>query len=88
MDSNEVVSAFQNDSLGSDDAVSIADKIKKGELSASLVTQDAIERAKAVNPKLNAISVENFDLAQINSCLLYTSPSPRDSRVSRMPSSA
>ena len=23
-----------------------------------------------------------------NSCLLYTSPSPRDSRVSRMPSSA
>ena len=24
----------------------------------------------------------------INTCLLYTSPSPRDSRVSRMPSSA
>jgi len=67
MDSNEVVNAFQNDSLGSDDAVGIADKIKKGELSASLVTQDAIERAKAVNPKLNAITVENFDLAQTNS---------------------
>ena len=60
MDSNEVVNAFQNDSLGSDDAVGIANKIKKGELSASLVTQDAIERAKAVNPKLNAITVENF----------------------------
>ena len=29
MDSNEVVNAFQNDSLGSDDAVGIADKIKK-----------------------------------------------------------
>ena len=42
MDSNEVVNAFQNDSLGSDDAVGIADKIKKGELSASLVTQDAV----------------------------------------------
>ncbi len=28
MDSNEVVNAFQNDSLGSDDAVGIADKIK------------------------------------------------------------
>ena len=25
---------------------------------------------------------------QLNSCLLYTSPSPRDSDVSRMPSSA
>ena len=36
MDSNEIVSAFQNDSLGSDDAVGIADKIKKGELSVSL----------------------------------------------------
>ena len=67
MDSNEVVNAFQNDSLGSDDAVGIADKIKKGELSVSLVTRDAIERAKAVNPKLNAITVENFDLAQTNS---------------------
>ena len=27
-------------------------------------------------------------LTKINSCLLYTSPSPRDNRVSRMPSSA
>ena len=27
-------------------------------------------------------------VAQIISCLLYTSPSPRDNRVSRMPSSA
>ena len=26
--------------------------------------------------------------AQYKSCLLYTSPSPRDNRVSRMPSSA
>ena len=28
MDSNEVASAFQNDSLGSDDAFGIAEKIK------------------------------------------------------------
>ena len=28
------------------------------------------------------------NLTEIKSCLLYTSPSPRDSRVSRMPSSA
>ena len=27
-------------------------------------------------------------LARYTSCLLYTSPSPRDNRVSRMPSSA
>ena len=27
-------------------------------------------------------------IAEINTCLLYTSPSPRDKRQSRMPSSA
>ena len=29
-----------------------------------------------------------FDLALVNTCLLYTSPSPRDTAISRMPSSA
>ena len=39
--------------------------------------------------KLNtAQSVKNEILEQAKNCLLYTSPSPRDSRVSRMPSSA
>ena len=39
--------------------------------------------------------IEDYDLnysgrtdAGVHACLLYTSPSPRDSRVSRMPSSA
>ena len=31
--------------------------------------------------------IEHFDVSDI-SCLLYTSPSPRDKRQSRMPSSA
>ena len=30
----------------------------------------------------------NLGLIEINACLLYTSPSPRDKRQSRMPSSA
>ena len=30
----------------------------------------------------------DFDDPEVNSCLLYTSPSPRDQVVSRMPSSA
>ena len=67
MDSEVVVSAFQNDSLGSDDAMVIAEKIKKGELDSKTVTRDAIRRAELVNPKLNAIAVENFDFAQANS---------------------
>ena len=32
--------------------------------------------------------VTNFLIAQVKSCLLYTSPSPRDLSTSRMPSSA
>ena len=67
MDSEVVVSAFQDDSLGSDDAIVIAEKIKKGELDVKTVTRDAIRRAELVNPKLNAITEENFDFAQANS---------------------
>ena len=36
----------------------------------------------------NYNSKRNFDFGVNNSCLLYTSPSPRDKRQSRMPSSA
>ena len=31
---------------------------------------------------------KGLDIAQSSSCLLYTSPSPRDATLSRMPSSA
>ena len=34
------------------------------------------------------IQFDAFDVQNINSCLLYTSPSPRDRFLSRMPSSA
>ena len=37
--------------------------------------------------KYNA-AIMRKDMDDYDSCLLYTSPSPRDSRVSRMPSSA
>ena len=32
--------------------------------------------------------MNNFELQRIGACLLYTSPSPRDATLSRMPSSA
>ena len=35
-----------------------------------------------------ALEGENYDACQAYACLLYTSPSPRDQRGSRMPSSA
>ena len=37
---------------------------------------------------IESLSITNPNEAQICSCLLYTSPSPRDKRQSRMPSSA
>ena len=41
-------------------------------------------------PKLDAIRQIQTEIAKKKSenCLLYTSPSPRDNRTSRMPSSA
>ena len=39
------------------------------------------------NPECIAVSYPNFE-AHLKDCLLYTSPSPRDGLLSRMPSSA
>ena len=44
-----------------------------------------IEMAEAV---ANALSDRHHLLVQAGTCLLYTSPSPRDRQKSRMPSSA
>ena len=39
-------------------------------------------------PKRNFIIVQDASLGHVKLCLLYTSPSPRDGLLSRMPSSA
>ena len=51
------------------------------------VFYDMIQKALA---KPNAITIEEYweNLASFITCLLYTSPSPRDVEESRMPSSA
>ena len=41
-----------------------------------------------VKPTSGEITVDGFDIIKDYSCLLYTSPSPRDTPQSRMPSSA
>ena len=45
------------------------------------------ERAAAV-AKLQSVMAQSGGTPQARSCLLYTSPSPRDGLLSRMPSSA
>jgi amidase len=58
------VSAFCNDSLGHVDGVGIAQKIASGEVSAADVVEAAIARARSVNPQLNAIVTDTFDMAR------------------------
>ena len=46
-----------------------------------------IESFEAANPGIT-VKHTNFPYADYRNCLLYTSPSPRDATLSRMPSSA
>ena len=51
-----------------------------------------LKRAKEIYPNYEAVIYEDrkysWDQVYKRTCLLYTSPSPRDMRRSRMPSSA
>ena len=49
--------------------------------------KDIINRGELVNDEL-VLKIVRQNLDKDNNCLLYTSPSPRDKRQSRMPSSA
>lgn len=53
---------FINDALGNDDAVALAEKLKRQEVSAQQLTKAAIDRANLINPKLSAITF----LAQVD----------------------
>ena len=53
---------------------------------ASLIKEEA-DKAK-ISEKFEEIIVPTHDVTEVKSCLLYTSPSPRDRQKSRMPSSA
>ena len=50
--------------------------------------RDGINQYKKRMPELIINELKTFNLNNLRSCLLYTSPSPRDSNLSRMPSSA
>ncbi len=58
------ISAFCNDALGTLDAVGVAQKISRGEISAIEAVEASIARARSVNPAINAIVTETFDLAR------------------------
>ena len=74
-----------------DDTYSCQSIKEKAEDYSRLLHETWIESApKELKPKneIEAPSSFYFTFSQLKSCLLYTSPSPRDQRGSRMPSSA
>ena len=85
-----VASALQGSGVN-DISVDGQDVILKGTVSDD-GERDRIEEVAAsvygVSRVINQLSVGNEIQATGNSCLLYTSPSPRDATLSRMPSSA
>ena len=69
-------------------ASEIITNLKVGETfenSKTKIVFESVDQKKERN--YNAI-IANFSISNLNGCLLYTSPSPRDRSVSRMPSSA
>ena len=48
--------------------------------------KDAFQRTRQLGNALKSLDIDVGD--RVGTCLLYTSPSPRDQRGSRMPSSA
>ena len=56
---------------------------KSGSLEGQITCEPCLSQCEKIKKKIN-----NRKLSEIRNCLLYTSPSPRDMRRSRMPSSA
>jgi len=57
------IHAFTNDVLADYDAVKIAQLIQSKEVSVQEVTQAAVDRAKKINPHINAIETDYFEQA-------------------------
>ena len=59
--------------------------MRKGDLKRA---GESLKEAIEADPENKAFREEFETMNELNTCLLYTSPSPRDMRRSRMPSSA
>jgi amidase len=58
------VHAFGDDALGDLDAIGVAEAIRAGRVSRAEVVEAAIARTQAVNPALNGLAYEAFDVAR------------------------
>ena len=69
----------------------MAEAADKPDLVAKIVRENQIDAATALkldDDDLRELVDRKLDFKKLQGCLLYTSPSPRDKRQSRMPSSA
>jgi len=64
--SDLIVNAMLDDAMGDCDAVALAKRIANGEVSAAEVIEAAIARANKVNPKINAIVTDTYQMARNN----------------------
>ena len=82
MSASELGEAFENNLIDPVEALeAFIDVIQKSKLSDRIYVE--VTKARAMGEAEDARKRQKF-----NSCLLYTSPSPRDRQKSRMPSSA
>ena len=63
----------------------VIDEIKSSTIT---VESDFVSSQSSLNSQISSLESQASDLNQSTDCLLYTSPSPRDTNPSRMPSSA
>ena len=82
---DELIEQFEISELYKDEEV---DRETLKEMEASLTELKKSIEAFEITVMLSGKDDNKNAIISINSCLLYTSPSPRDQRGSRMPSSA
>ena len=63
MSATKPVHAFRDDALGDLDATALAARIRAGDISAREAAAAAIARAGLVEPHINAIHIDSFDVA-------------------------
>ena len=70
-----------------DDSVTTA-RINDGAVTTAKIADDGVTTAKLADSAVTSAKLPAGTVLQVKTCLLYTSPSPRDVEESRMPSSA
>ncbi|PAV26722.1 amidase [Tamilnaduibacter salinus] len=61
---SDTIHAFTDDALGNDDATAMAERLRRGDVTARELTDAAIERAEKMDPILHGIEYRDYDRAR------------------------